>query len=133
MKQCKACPWKKSTVPDRDIPGGYCERKHLDLRSTLAEPGSTAGIGRPMQVMACHESKRGKERPCAGWLYHQLNQGNNLALRVLALDGRFKNLRVDGPQHERFEDTLPKHLRDARGEIVDDEEGIDDSSEEDWT
>lgn len=113
MKQCKACPWKKSTVPERDIPGGYCERMHAGLKVTIAEPGGTAGIGKPMYVMACHETKRGAERPCVGWVVHQLNEGGNIALRILALDGRFKDYRTVGPQHSRFEDTLPEHMRDG--------------------
>jgi hypothetical protein len=108
QRQCKACPWRKSTVPERDIPGGYCEKKHRGLESTIAEPASFAGFGESMHAMACHESTDGAELACAGWLLHQLNEGNNLALRMLALDGRFKNVRTVGPQHETFEDTLPK-------------------------
>ena len=102
--QCKACPWKKSTKPSRDIPGGYCATKHADLKSTIAEPG-TLGSGRKM---ACHESAPGSERECVGWVLHQLGPGNNIGLRLRAMDGRYKDYRTVGAQHERFEDTLPR-------------------------
>lgn len=107
--QCKACPWKKSTRPAKDIPGGYCETQHRDLKGTIAEPGAMPTHVMPM--MACHESPPGNERPCIGWVMQQLGPGNNLGLRMLALDGRFKDFRTVGPQHERFEDTLPKKGR----------------------
>lgn len=61
----------------------------------------------PLHVMACHEAKLNKEYPCVGWLVNQLGPGNNLLLRLQARDGRFNKLQTVGPQHERFEDTLP--------------------------
>lgn len=106
-KQCKACPWKKSTVPDADIPGGYCATKHANLASTIKTEANLADLGEALILMACHEAKPGAEYPCVGWLVHQLGPGNNLPLRLLALDGRFAGLEVVGEQHERFEDTLP--------------------------
>lgn len=106
-KQCKACPWKKSVTPDTDIPGGYCETKHENLHTTIAEPGSLH-FGSELRMMACHESSPGREQPCVGWVSHQLGPGNNIGLRMMALEGQFNNLQLDGPQHERFEDTLPK-------------------------
>jgi hypothetical protein len=113
--QCKACPWKTSTVPERDIPGGYCEQKHKNLKGTVARPGSFEGLGRgTMRMMACHESPVGEEQPCVGWVLHQLNEGNNLGLRMMAMDGRFSTYRTVGPQHHRFEDTLPKKKRKRR-------------------
>lgn len=106
-KQCKACPWKVSTVPERDIPGGYCDAKHRALHTTIASPGAF-NAGPSLAAMACHESPVGREQMCTGWVSHQLGPGNNIALRMLAMDGRFADLELDGPQHERFEDTLPK-------------------------
>ncbi|MBV9186628.1 MAG: hypothetical protein JO093_13485 [Acidobacteria bacterium] len=44
---------------------------------------------------------------CAGWLNNQLGAGNNIGLRIAAMRGRFPQPLVHGPQHERFEDTLP--------------------------
>ena len=106
--QCKACPWKKNTNP-RDIPNGYCPTKHANLRSTIAKPGDISNVGRGgLHLMACHESDVGKEQPCVGWLSHQLGPGNNIALRFMALDGRFNGLKLDGPQHRTFEATLGK-------------------------
>lgn len=103
--QCKACPWKKSTVPEKDIPNGYGATKHRALGCTIAEPGV---LNTGSRVMACHESPEGNEQYCVGWVINQLGPGNNLGLRLRAMDGRFNNCRVDGPQHLRFEDTLPK-------------------------
>ena len=115
--QCKACPWKVSTVPDRDIPNGYNREKHANLKNTIARPGDLRGIGGAMHVMACHESPVGDEQPCVGWLVHQLGRGNNIALRLQSLDGRYAGLMLDGEQHETFEATL--------GLDPDDDDGID--------
>ncbi len=116
--QCKACPWRKGVKPAEDIPGGYCEIKHRNLKDTIATPGLVQ-LG-PMRMMACHESPVGAEQPCVGWLINQLGPGNNIGLRMLAMDGRFKNVRTDGPQHRRFEDTLPG------ADVHDDEDFEDD-------
>ena len=105
MKQCRACPWKKSTVPGCDIPDGYDEAKHKALSSTIAEPGI---LSSSLHLMACHEAPCGSEKPCVGWLAHQLGPGNNIALRMRALDGRWNRLELDGPQHETFEETVPR-------------------------
>jgi len=103
--QCAACPWKTSTVPGRDIPG-YSREKHESLRGTMAAEGRL-GFSGALRVFACHESGVGREVPCVGWVVHQLGPGNNIQLRLIALDGRFDGYRTVGPQHERFEDTLP--------------------------
>ena len=104
-RQCKKCPWKVSTDP-HEIPHGYSEDLHRDLRRTIAERGSF----RPTAAaMACHEHAPGDEAHCVGWLMHQLGPGNNIALRISML--RCENIgdvQLDGPQHESFEDTLPR-------------------------
>ena len=113
MKQCKACPWKRSTRPERDIPAGYCEDKHRALKNTIAPPGELH-LGRgAIHMMACHETAMGRERPCVGWMLNQLGTGNNLGLRLRVmydpeLREQVATMRLDGPQHERLEDTLPK-------------------------
>lgn len=107
MKQCKACPWRVDVKPAEDIPNGYCEIRHKNLKSTIAKPGRVS-FPRVMIAMACHESLPGKERECVGWVVQQLGPGNNIPLRIQAMDGRYKDFRTEGPQHERFEDTLPK-------------------------
>lgn len=118
-RQCKACPWKQATAPERDIPGGYSRALHRGLAGTIADPGSARGVGSPsLRVMACHESTPERPQTCVGWLVNQLGPGNNLALRVEAMAGRFGDLsriELDGPQHERFEDTLPRRKRGRRG------------------
>lgn len=62
--------------------------------------------------MACHETPKGRELPCVGWLTNQLGAGNNIALRLLVVTGQIDaNVETVGPQHERFEDTLPRSKR----------------------
>lgn len=114
-KQCAKCPWKVGTDP-HEIPGEYCEGKHRGLRSTISTDSDlySALIGGPLPIMACHESAVNRELPCVGWLYHQLTIGNNIGLR-LAVRGKHPRIsadfEIDGPQHETFEDTLPKRSR----------------------
>jgi hypothetical protein len=67
-----------------------------------------------MMMMGCHEFPARREQPCVGWVIHQLNDGNNIALRMAARDGRFKNYRIIGPQHTCLEDTLPKKKKRKR-------------------
>ncbi len=105
VKQCKACPWRVGVKPLEDIPGGYCEAKHRNLKGTIAEPGRMPG--KEIRAMACHESPVGAERECVGWVLQQLGPGNNIALRLRAMDGQYNGFRTEGPQHQRFEDTLP--------------------------
>lgn len=107
-KQCSKCPWKIGTDP-HEIPDGYSEELHRGLSETISVPGSLDGLFGSLRLMACHETARGRELPCVGWLVNQLGPGNNLALRLAvargAIDG---NVRTVGPQHETFQDTLPK-------------------------
>ena len=99
-KQCKKCPWKVTTNP-HDIPNGYEEEKHRNLKGTIAEPGSLMCNN---HAMACHE---GHEDYCIGWLINQLGPGNNIGLRMKMLKYDLSKARTVGKQHERFEDTLP--------------------------
>lgn len=57
--------------------------------------------------MACHETPPGAEKPCVGWLHHQLGRGNNFGLRLRYMRGDFGEIEVVGEQHPTFEDTLP--------------------------
>lgn len=106
--QCKKCPWKISTNP-HDIPNGYDAAKHAALKGTIATPGM---VGGRLRAMACHETSVGNEKPCVGWLHNQLGPGNNIALRLAARAGAVDcNYKLVGPQHQRFEDTLPEMNR----------------------
>lgn len=106
-RQCSKCPWKKSTDPN-EIPNGYSEAKHRALADTIAKPGDVPRAD-TIRIFACHETPIGRELPCVGWLVNQLGPGNNIALRLRIFTGLIDaNVRTDGPQHERFEDTLPK-------------------------
>ncbi|NTF18086.1 hypothetical protein G6L37_06685 [Agrobacterium rubi] len=105
VRQCDKCPWKVSTDP-RDIPDGYCETKHRGLASTIAEPGAMPRG--PGAAMSCHEHPIGDEAHCVGWLNHQIGVGNNLGLRIALMNCTNAHaIKVDGEQHETFEDTLP--------------------------
>jgi len=109
--QCAKCPWKTSTNP-HDIPNGYSAELHADLVGTIADPGALSLDIGTLRIMACHESAIGRELPCVGWLMHQLGVGNNLPLRIAASSGRIDaNVKTVGPQHECFEDTLPRRRR----------------------
>ena len=110
-RQCAKCPWKVSTNP-YDIPNGYCVKRHQALRNTIAEPGALRPLGGEMRMMACHESKPGKELPCVGWLAQQLGPGNNIALRLYVINKpELAQFTLVGRQHQRLEDTLPKRRR----------------------
>ncbi len=104
VRQCAKCPWKVSTDP-HDIPDGYSEELHRGLSCTIADPGSFRNSG---HVMACHEHASDEQVHCVGWLANQLGPGNNIGLRLQSLScENIGAIRLDGPQHERFEDTLP--------------------------
>ena len=104
LRQCDKCPWKVSTDP-HEIPNGYSVDRHLALSSTIAEPGALRSSG---HVMACHEHDSAEGVHCVGWLMNQLGPGNNIALRLQMMScENIGKVQLDGPQHERFEDTLP--------------------------
>ena len=108
-RQCRKCPWKQSSDPF-EIPNGYDPQKHRALKRTIAAPGALH-VGKQLHLMACHEtggSPRCPELPCVGWLVHQLGPGNNIPLRMAVFARRVDgNVQTVGPQHARFEDTLP--------------------------
>lgn len=115
QKQCKKCPWRVGVDP-LTIPHGYCELKHQGLKSTIATPGELPVIDK-LEQMACHESPIGKDHVCIGWLHNQLNEGNNILLRLKVhlgqVDGDYELL---GEQHPTFEDTLPQTSSLLEGE-----------------
>jgi len=104
--QCAKCPWRVSTDPN-EIPNGYDVKKHRQLERTIAKEGDLSGIyAKELRIMACHETHQAH---CLGWLMHQLGPGNNLALRIACLScENLDEVKLCGPQHARFEDTLPE-------------------------
>ncbi len=106
LRQCATCPWKVSTVPDRDIPN-YSVDLHKGLDRTI-QSGLDSLFRSCKTAMACHYAKPGAEFVCAGWLHNQLGVGNNIAVRLAVVTGQLPVPKVDGDQHDRFEDTLPK-------------------------
>lgn len=108
-KQCAKCPWRKDVDPN-DIPNGYCEVKHANLKDTIAIPGDISMVGQPMRVMACHETH---DAHCIGWLEYQLGPGNNIPMRIdIRGCENYDKVKLVGEQHQTFEDTLPKGVRD---------------------
>lgn len=104
--QCKSCPWKVTTDP-HDIPNGYDEELHRALACTIADQDT--GMRSTGHAFACHDSPVGDEAHCVGWLANQIGSGNNIGLRIQMLSCENVHLlRLDGEQHECFEDTLPK-------------------------
>ena len=105
-RQCKKCPWRVDVDP-HDIPDGYCEIKHANLKGTIANADSIESqlSARELHIMACHETE---DAHCVGWLNHQLGEGNNIALRMSMFGcENLSQLRTVGEQHKTFEDTLP--------------------------
>lgn len=66
--------------------------------------------------MACHEHPPGEEAYCVGWLMNQIGAGNNIPLRLRVTSCENIDVAVlDGPQHERFENSLQKPNRAVAG------------------
>ncbi len=102
-KQCATCPWKNGADLSK-IPG-YNQEKHIALSKTIA---NGVNIGNTLHVMACHHSSGDDGMYCVGWLHNQLGSGNNIALRLAMRQcENIGELKVTGPQHKTFEDTLP--------------------------
>lgn len=115
VKQCVKCPWKTSTDPN-EIPHGYSEQLHRNLAGTIAQPGGVPSLSGPLRIMGCHEHPPGADAHCVGWLMHQLGPGNNILLRMSIRDcDNIEDVELDGPQHDRFEDTLPEADKDRQG------------------
>lgn len=109
-RQCAKCPWKVGVDP-YEIPGGYDVARHRQLDETIAEPGilDLHGI---LHIMACHETGKGAELPCVGWMHHQLGEGNNIGLRIAVMTGRIDgNIEIVGRQHRSLAATLPRRRR----------------------
>lgn len=105
IKQCKTCPWRVDADVN-NIPN-YSHELHEKLDKTIAEPGDVATALCPtMHIMACHYSKPDAEIPCAGWLHHQIGEGNNIGVRLRVMQGLLPVPEVDGEQLETFEATL---------------------------
>lgn len=105
-RQCAKCPWRVGVDP-HSIPNGYDAEKHRALTVTIATPADLSSLqSNALHSMACHEAH---DTHCIGWLMNQLGRGNNLALRLRALScDNLGQVKLIGPQHECFEDTLPK-------------------------
>jgi hypothetical protein len=110
-KQCSNCPWKVSCDLSK-IPN-YSKEYHEKLKTTIAKSvwESLADMekGR-IHVFCCHEStgKLGRKgEMCIGWLFNQLNQGNNIALRLdIQRYSNSSEIEIFGEQWNSFEETF---------------------------
>jgi len=74
---CKECPWRKKSPIGQFSPQRY---------AALAETANRSGSF-PQPIFACHMSKEGGEKACAGFL---LVVGyDNIAVRLAAMQRRF--------------------------------------------
>lgn len=110
-RQCVKCPWRKD-VDARDIPNGYCIKKHKALECTIADNGGefmpSRLSERNMPVMACHETE---DAHCLGWLSNQAGIGNNIAVRLRLMScENAGDIELVGEQHEDFYDTIPGYM-----------------------
>lgn len=108
-RQCAKCPWKTSVDP-YDIPN-YSRDQHLDLDGTITDPDDPVSsyLGPERRAMSCHEHESAEGVHCIGWLVNQLGSGNNIGLRLAMMNcENADRIRLDGEQHERFEDTIPE-------------------------
>ena len=105
--QCAKCPWKVSTNP-YEIPGEYSKELHENLSITIADPHPKSFVmPTEIKTMACHLTHNNH---CIGYLYNQLGYGNNLALIIKFMNcENLEDMKIIGPQHETFQDTLPQN------------------------
>lgn len=104
--QCKNCPWLLKTNPNTDIKGNYSKELHAELKKTIASGNFDEDISKPFHAMACHESYNGNEDMCVGWLSNQLGPGNNVPLRLRMMNYEKFKLKLIGPNHKTFEETI---------------------------
>jgi hypothetical protein len=79
---CAACPWRK------DVPvGKFPPERFIRLQNTVQQGFNP--------VFACHQSPEGKEAVCAGYLLVDGDQ--NFAVRIAAIEGRFKPRELSSP------------------------------------
>lgn len=99
---CLSCPWRVDQDA-QDIPNFS-----LDLAERL-ERTCHQDFGAP--VFACHQSRKGKEFPCAGWL--AVYGANSIAVRMMVIGGRIQPDALqpgeDWPElHTDFEEVIEK-------------------------
>jgi hypothetical protein len=106
-KQCATCPWRVNADVNK-IPN-YDPELHGKLGCTIAEPGDIRTVYSKQTVMACHYSTPEQEEYCIGWLRNQLDEGNNIGMRMKMMEySNTRDIEVFGPQHRNFRDTIPK-------------------------
>lgn len=111
-KPCESCPWRQdataSDIPNFDV--GLAER----LAATCPdERGFGPDYGAPW--FACHQSRDGREIPCAGWL--AVAGRTHPAVRLAVRQGRVNPQALDAGEdwpalHQNYQDVLEK-LRES--------------------
>lgn len=100
VKQCKTCPWKKSTAMD-DIEEGF----DMDHYESVRDDYDSSGMGRrsPSHIMCCHKHDDDDPAPCVGWIMNQVQGNMGLYIQILTMENADK-LEVFGPQHANIRD-----------------------------
>lgn len=107
-RQCSGCPWRLDVDP-ADIPNGFNYEVHRKLGEDIRGTSTQLGSDAPIHMMACHETKENRgEKPCVGWLVHQLGTGGNFLLRIRAMrDDGFADVETIGDQRVSYDEILP--------------------------
>lgn len=97
-KPCATCPWRKGSN-DQDIPGFNLDEARA-LRKTCEQ-----GFG---GVFACHCTKEGADKACAGWL-QSVSAHNNFTVRMALINGDLPRLNPDDDCFDTFEAMVSHH------------------------
>ncbi len=90
---CRECPWKKSATLGKFPPERY---------AALAETANRSGTF-PQPIFACHMSREGNDRACAGFII--IVGYDNIGVRLAARFERFsmEEIKSDGELYESFD------------------------------
>ena len=106
IKQCKNCPWKIK-INIHTIPNGYDSKAHNNLLENT--PKEYEFFPDKLNIMACHHSNDKDNMYCIGWLFNALGEGNNIPMRIKAMNiENISEIKVYGKQHTNFNDLKPK-------------------------
>lgn len=112
VRQCPTCPWKVGA--DVNLIPNYRPDMHAKLTCTIASDERVPLPGATLRLMACHYSTERKNKPCVGWLHHQIGVGNNIGVRLAVMNSQLPVPKVEGDQYETFEETLNERPRQTR-------------------
>ena len=108
-KPCRTCPWRPEQHAG-EIPGFRLEMAE-DLIGTTSDQ-----LGAP--IFACHQSRRGQQVVCVGWLWRY--GWDSLAIRMRLMQGAMQPEELEPDPsielHETFDAVITKLREDMRDE-----------------